>query len=199
MSSATSQYALALGSVRQPTPRLLREARALARPVLKALERGKLSAADFGYQRGGGRRRQHPVVECLARVLQDAPDYDRVSRLGVEKDGVILAGGIAFKIGHRAEVEADLYASHPDKHDILAECVKVAPCIVAMERATPVRDLSDEEGEPYYSDEARSSWRKRMDRFTCDAHEGNVGRTDDGRWVLIDYSFDVPGRNSSED
>lgn len=186
-------------------PRLVREARRLARPVLRALESGKLSVADLANTRSGHRRRSHPLVECLARLLAERGDYFRVSRLGIEKDGVILAGGVAFKIGHRASVEADLYASNPDKHDILAEAYSLAPCLVAMERAEALRDTTPEEreasplGDVY--EEGTEGYRRmrRMHKFTCDAHEGNVGLTRDGRYVLIDYSFDVEAPRHSDD
>ena len=193
---------LALGIRERPTASPLeREARRLARPVLRAVLSGKIRTNGLDAARREGRDREHGIIECLARVLSSAPEYRRLSSadLGIEKDGVILAGNVAFKIGKRAELEANLYASSPNKRDILAEAVTVAPCIVAMERAIPLVDARHDICSGYHDDEELKC---RMNSFTCDAHDGNIGLTPDGRYVLIDYSFDADiqrNRSSSSD
>ena len=169
-----------------------REARRLARPILRAIAKGQLSVDGLNdTNRWAKRARRHAVIECLAKWLASRePSYERVESLGMEKDGILLARGVAFKLGARAEIEPRLYAKASKvRRKYLAESVTLASCVVAMERATPLAyfDPDSKVVEGWESDKRR---RKQFNRITADAHDYNVAFANDGRYVLIDYSWD---------
>lgn len=193
MSSA--QLVLDMPRERPHVPTLVRDARRLLRPVLRAMKRGKIATNGFSMARVSQRDNKHALVVCIGRLLRDVDGFKSYVGRSAEKDGVYVVRGMAVKIGLRAELEAQAYAIHRDKHDILAESHVVAPCITVMEEATPLRDTDEEVSAAFY--EVDENWKhtcpsyKRINKFTCDAHDGNVAVTSDGRYVLIDYSFDV--------
>lgn len=179
------QGSLALDDVRVAVSAFEREARALIAPVLTLLERGEISIDDLSTARRGSRVRNHPLIAAIEQASGGKRLPDR--KLGIEKDGVVIAANVVYKIGLRAEREANAYASaSPDVKPLLAACIKLGPAVVAMERATPVCELSAETAAAYYGNR---SLRRRLSWLTEDAHDGNVGKIGD-TFKLIDYSFD---------
>lgn len=194
----TSQLSLDIRE-REVTPHVVRVARRMLRPLIRAVTSGKLSMYPLTE---GTRDKSHPFIKAAERLLSRYPSYEKVTRLGVEKAAVLLADDVAVKIGKPAEREARYYAAaDKETRNVLAAAYKLLPAVVVMERGTPTRDLEDTYGNlklPERELVERGIALSRMHRITCDAHAGNTARLPCGRWVLIDYSLDNPTEPTEE-